>query len=760
MAKPTAFRSGIPSVRSAFTILQPCAHVVADVTAAIDNTMADSGGLVTTLSTSTQAFLQPSSSLHSEVLAYVKSILDPLAVNVAAAQKLRRDGNRKKRKRSDVEREEEVLQLRQVYTDGLGVKQIWEQTRRILDASCKETERDIAAHRTGVQPDFQEQSATNGNDSDEVEALDGSEDEDEISADDDVQDEVLEDEYLDEEDGAEEFDGLEDFEGVEAEDSTSEADQRDPGTYVPDPNGLNDGFFSIDDFNKQTQFLEQQDALGEDDNPSDEDEIDWDADPLTMPFHKPKATSASQDKKGNGLSDVGEQSDEEDGPTFGDADLNAEDTDDDMMSQDEEVLNDGVDGLQNTNEIRYADFFAPPPKKLSKTTRMRALPKTQPSTRPQAPTQDFESDMQRAISDVRRDLLESEEEDSDLESGSDMEGVKRSNQNLSTHEKQRAAIAAEIRRLEAANVAKRDWTLSGEARAADRPLNSLIEEDLEFERVGKPVPVVTAEVSEDIEQLIKRRILAREFDEVVRRHPDSLGAANETRRGRVEVDDTKPQSGLAELYEQDHLRATDPGYVDKRSAATKKQHEEISRLWKEVSSQLDLLSNLHFKPKRVQVEIKAVEDKPTISMEDARPVGMGVNAEESMLAPQEVYRPGEETRNRGSLVVRKSGASVSKEEMTREEKLRRRRREKERMKKTHGNASTSGVATSARGRGDDARKSKAKTREQEKADILSELRKGNVKVVGKKGELQDLGGKKGNKGGLPGGLLAGGALKL
>jgi hypothetical protein len=42
---------------------------------------------------------------------------------------------------------------------------------------------------------------------------------------------------------------------------------------------------------------------------------------------------------------------------------------------------------------------------------------------------------------------------------------------------------------------------------------------------------------------------------------------------------------------------------------------------------------------------------------------------------------------------------------------------------------------------------------------LSELRKGNVKVVGKKGELQDLDGKKG-KGTSNTGALSGGAFKL
>jgi U3 small nucleolar RNA-associated protein MPP10 len=271
---------------------------------------------------------------------------------------------------------------------------------------------------------------------------------------------------------------------------------------------------------------------------------------------------------------------------------------------------------------------------------------------------------------------------------------------------------------------------------------------MEFERVGKPVPVITAEVSEEIEALIKRRILAREFDEVVRRHPDAIGSASETRRGRVEVDDTKPETGLAEVYEQEHLRATDPGYVDKRSASTKKQHDEISRLWKEVSAQLDLLSNLHFKPRRVEAEIKTVEDKPTISMEDARPAGMGVNGDESMLAPQEVYRPGEEKTGNG-VIVRKGGSSAAKDEMSREEKHRKRRREKERIKKANQYQGQPPSAGASSGKGTDGaavRGKKSKAADQQ--DILTQLRKGNVKVIGKKGEVESLGGKKERKGQL------------
>ncbi|KIW52416.1 hypothetical protein PV05_08054 [Exophiala xenobiotica] len=722
--------------------------------------MASPQSLLVSLSNSTQSFLQPPSSLHLEALACVKALLDPLAANVADAQKTRRDQNRRKRKRGDLEREEEILQLRQVYTSGLGLKQVWEQARRVLDAACSEVEREVA-----IQKDQSHRpSLSNGLDGDKTQEEELSEDQDEEA--DMVEDGDLEDDISDEEmlDYGEDYDDEDEDEEIEddleAEDFASDAEEADPGTYSQDPNGLNDGFFSIDDFNRQTQFLEQQDVRGEDDNPSEEDDIDWDADPLAMPFHEPKGNPESKSKNKDQPPEQGDDSDSEDGPTFGNADLNADESDEDMTDEENLDLEDGMPGLSNTNEVRYADFFAPPPRKLTKTNRMRALPKTQPAPQSRAQAEDMEGDMERAMADVRRDLLESDEEVSDVESGSDIDDLKVSKKNMSTHERQRALIASEIRRLEAANVAKRDWTLSGEARAADRPLNSLIEEDLEFERAGKPVPVITAEVSEEIEELIKRRILAREFDEVVRRHPDAIGSTNGTRRGRTELDDTKPESGLAEIYEQEHLRATDPGYVDKRSAATKRQHEEISRLWKDVSAQLDLLSNLHFKPKRVEAEIKTVEDKPTISMEDARPAGMGVNADDSMLAPQEVYRPGDEKRT-GDIVVRKRGANVNKDELSREEKLRRRRREKERMKKAQDhqgktvvNGARTGAAgtTSAKGK-----KSKA----QEKADLLSDLQKGNVKVIDKKGELQDLAtSKKAKRGARDAGQPGGGALKL
>lgn len=507
------------------------------------------------------------------------------------------------------------------------------------------------------------------------------------------------------------FDG----EGVGKEgysDELSESDEVAKEVFHPDKNGLNDGFFSIDDFNRQSEFLEQQDARGENGNAaSDEEDVDWDVDPLAV---------TSSRKIGRMLEDEAmEESEEEDGPTFGNVDSNASNVSDgDTHSANQDHLDD-IGAMSNTNDIKYADFFAPPPIRTSKLSRRRALPKTQPP--PQHGTED---DVQRTISAVRRDIFEDDLTPDEDEAPSD------ANDRRSSHQRRQAALTAEIRRLEAASVAKRDWTLSGEVRAADRPINSLLEEDLDFERAGKPIPVITQEVSEDIEALIKRRIIAREFDEIIRRRPGNLATGSgDVRRGRFELDDTKPQQSLAEMYEAEHLKTVDPeGYTDKRDEKLKHEHAKIEQMWKDVSAKLDALSSWHYKPKPPSASINVVADVPTVSIEDARPAAGGEVGGESMLAPQEVYKPGEGKISKDEVLKKDSGQPIGREEMTRDEKVRRRRREKERIRKAGGLAPAKG----SEGRGKKA---------EEKRGVIGDLKKGGVRVIGKKGEIRDVEGK-------------------
>ena len=704
------------------------------------------GALISTISDFPHHFLQPSYALHTASLLTAKEYLDPLASSISHIQHQRQRSIRRKRKRGEDTGSEDVkpLALKQIYTDGFEVDQIWQQAKKILEATTLELQRGLLA----TSPEINEKARTTepgNNDPAEPQPVKfiGKDEEGFHAKDiDDTYDSG--EEVFDTEGDTSEREILEDSVGDEdarrrntrpeghadVEDIMHDPDERsldgssDPeGTsgsvLVQDKLGLNDGFFSIDDFNRQSEFLEQQDIRGENNgDDSDEEEVDWDADPLAARA----ATRSTRD-----LKDADQSSSDEDGPTFNDVDLNAED-DSEMNDESEPGIQVGDMGyIQNTNDVKYADFFAPPPRNATSSSHRRALPKTQPPMDVSAGTTQAGEDLQRTIASVRRDIFEDDLTGSESVH-SDPEDRR------SSHQKRQAKLSEEIRKLEAAAVAKRDWTLAGEARAADRPFNSLLEEDLEFERVGKPIPVITQEVSEDIEAMIKRRIIAREFDEVIRRRPGTLtdNSGKNVRRGRIELEDGKPQQSLAEMYENEHLKKIDPeGYTDKRSDALKKEHAKIEALWKEVSSKLDALSSLHFRPKPPEASVNVIADVPAITMEDARPATGGDVGGESMLAPQEVYKAGEAKDKRLEVSTR-SGQPVGREEMTREEKLRRRRREKERIRKAGGMVEGSKTGSQ------EARKPNGRADRQK--GIVGDLKKGGVRVIGRKGEIKDVEG--------------------
>ncbi|KAH9835584.1 Mpp10 protein [Rhodofomes roseus] len=210
-----------------------------------------------------------------------------------------------------------------------------------------------------------------------------------------------------------------------------------------------------------------------------------------------------------------------------------------------------------------------------------------------------------------------------------------SQQDMTTYEKRMAALQEEIAALEAENVAKKDWTLMGEATSRSRPQNSLLEEDLEYERLTKPVPVITEEVVQSLEERIKARITESQFDDVVRRRPADDKPFLPSRF--FELQDTKSKQSLAEIYE-DEYTATQTGGVagEDRDGKLKKEHEEIEKQWESISGKLDALCNAHFTPKAPKASISTVSNVAAASMESALPTTMSAS---SMLAPEEVFAP-------------------------------------------------------------------------------------------------------------------------
>lgn len=740
MANPSSTTSSMTSTSHTLTVF-PSSTSKKGTSAPQRNTnsspMADLLNALATLNR--HSFVAPPPSLPHASLEFAKTTLDGFAGKLGEEQAARLKELRKKRKRGETDEElGEVLKIRKVHTQGFEVEQVWEQAKRVIDALREDAERGLR-ELGGAQDDSEEEDQDQ--DGGGLEMLKFDEDGFEVGS----NDESMEEEEDDQEEGASELgseieeadeiineDDAEILDDLGDEDDYEEdegSEEEPTGVFTEDPNGLNDGFFSIDEFNKQTEFLEQADAAADPytGEASDEEDIDWDADPMNV-VAKPVSSSRRAAAMDIDEEDESEE-DEGDGPTFRNMDLNAPEGNSDDGDEDSEMDGDMDTAGDNTNDVLYKDFFEPPPRKVGK-GELQANYLDRKSRKSKAAEPDNEVDMEKAIANVRRDLFDDVSDQADSEDALSEVDAADPKSRRSAHERRQAKLAEEIRRLEAASVAKREWTLSGEARAVDRPQNSLLEEDLDFERTGKPVPVITAEVSESIEELIKRRILAQEFDEIIRRRPDSLSNPTNAKRGAFELDDSKAQQSLAEMYEEEHVKANNPDtYVSKADEKQQKEEKEIEAMWKDVSAKLDALSSWHYKPKPAAPSLTVVSDVATISMEDAQPTtASGINGAESMLAPQEIYRAGQEKEKiEKGEVVPKSGAPVARQEMTREERLRRRRREKERIKKRGG------VEINQRPEGKKAQK---------KRETVGDLKKGGVRVINKKGEIRDVEGNK------------------
>ncbi|KAM3470872.1 hypothetical protein MY8738_009564 [Beauveria namnaoensis] len=670
-------------------------------------------------------FLQPTTELSTESLNLVRDTLEAFAVQVGDEQRSRLKESRKRKRGGE---KEDVLKLRKIYIDGFQTNQVWQQAKKVIggvlqfsETLLSEMEKKSEIHLVDgdITAEVSASKADEEEDGSNLDTESSKEDEDAGELDSGVE---LEEPELDE--GADQLSDIDEeplsiqLEEEDEEDAEESGVDDDCEPFVEDPDGLNDGFFSLDDFNKQTQWFEEQDTRGDPntDMASDDEEVDWNADPNAV-SQKSKVSKSKRSKKNTDVDDMADEKDEEDdddGPTFGDMALDAPEGDSDDEAA---AFEDGFDDVENNaNDVFYKDFFAPPPRKRDPKKPRKSAPKAREPT---------EQDMERAIADVRRDLFEDESDMDNTEDALSDASAGDPKSRRSAHERRQAKLAEEIRKLEAASVAKREWTLSGEAKAPERPTNSLLEHDLDFEYVGKPVPVITPEVSESIEELIKRRILSEEFDEVLKRRPETETLPAGTRRGLVDVKDSKSDKSLAQIYEEEHIKNADPdNYVSQSDEKLQREEKEVESMWKDVSAKLDALSSWHYKPKPTAVSLSVVADVATIAMEDAQPAtAQGVAGESSRMAPQEVYKAGADTAGKGELVS-KSGLPVARQEMSREDKARRRRQHKERVRKA-GNGGASG--------GSRAGASK-------KAQTIADLKKGGVRVINRKGEITDVDG--------------------
>ncbi|KAI8047676.1 U3 small nucleolar ribonucleoprotein complex, subunit Mpp10 [Gilbertella persicaria] len=368
---------------------------------------------------------------------------------------------------------------------------------------------------------------------------------------------------------------------------------------------VDDEFFNLDEFNKWTEEQEELDMMS--DREDQDDEFDFDKD------------------------------------------LDAEED-----SEDEDM-----DDTNAAAELLYDDFYEKPKKSKPYT----------PQKKVQFEEEEEEEQEQEQEQDEQND---EEEEDNALEGSvrdlfANDDSEAEENEEKSAFQKQQEHLQAQIEEFEDENIQDKHWTLRGEANASARPVNSLLEEDLEFEHANKPVPVITQETTNTLEEIIKKRILDNMFDDVERKVDPTLKPFVPSKR--VELSDEKSKKSLAEMYEDDYVsKQTGEAQKDVRDEALEKEHQEITDMFQTLCHKLDALSNFHYTPKAPKPEMAIVSNSAAISMEEVTPVNV---SEATLLAPEEVY-----DKKRGDV---KAASEMDQDERKRlraqKKKLKRKERE-------------------------------------------------------------------------------------
>mmetsp|Transcript_10952 Transcript_10952/g.23698 ORF Transcript_10952/g.23698 Transcript_10952/m.23698 type:complete len:883 (+) Transcript_10952:124-2772(+) len=239
--------------------------------------------------------------------------------------------------------------------------------------------------------------------------------------------------------------------------------------------------------------------------------------------------------------------------------------------------------------------------------------------------------------------------------GSDEEGMEGSHEDeqkqpesQSKHAIESAKLLKQTEELEKEALSEKPWQMKGESKGTERPTNSLLDSTPEFEVANKMAPIITVEHTASIEDMIKKRIIDEDWDDVVPRELPDVGLGK--RKGELpEVSQEKSKLGLGELYEREYLKKV-AGYdkdAVERESEEDKVKSEMKALFADLCSKLDALSNYHFAPRPVadEAEVRTVTT-PAIAMEEALPLHV---SDARGVAPEEIYgsKEGRESVIRG-----------------------------------------------------------------------------------------------------------------
>jgi U3 small nucleolar RNA-associated protein MPP10 len=368
---------------------------------------------------------------------------------------------------------------------------------------------------------------------------------------------------------------------------------------------------------------------------------------------QPAKKRAKRAKRGGDDDDV-DDLDDDGGDDDDDDDEEEEDDDDgeedvDLMANAEETERE----IKEAGKLKYSDFFGnEQPRKSKKRSAAAAAADDNNNNDDDDDDDDkqgdgeddefFELHEYQRIDKANRQISRADGADDDV----------LPNDAASPFEKAQRAVQAKIAKMEAALVAERPWALKGEVGAKTRPVNSLIETEVEYDHATRPAPVITDEHTQTLEDMIRVRVRDAAYDDVVRRTEADVEADKRKKKELPELNHEKSKLSLAELYAADYVAereqaaqarlgddGIDPEALEKVGDELDDQRKEIRQLFEQLCARLDALSHYRARP-RLYTDDEAVAGSKTASnvaaarLEHALPVAL---SQGDTLAPEERY---------------------------------------------------------------------------------------------------------------------------
>ena len=186
---------------------------------------------------------------------------------------------------------------------------------------------------------------------------------------------------------------------------------------------------------------------------------------------------------------------------------------------------------------------------------------------------------------------------------------------LSAFQRAQQILSKRVETLEEQSLQEKKWQLRGEAYGRERPKNSVLCMEMEFDDVRQTPPVISELMTTSLENVIQARVSEQRFDEIERENTFS---------GPLEIsmppvaEDTKSKVGLGELYAEAFQNARlqqnaggGDGVDDEVALGN-----EAKKMLSVLLSKLDALSHSQLSPKLV-VDATSFTEVPALKVEQA-----------------------------------------------------------------------------------------------------------------------------------------------